>query len=108
MGKTPELLCGNYINPFAGNAGTADFIRGSALPAPTIETALKQVISANPNKQIRIIEGMGYEIFSLQQIKGISKLPPGEKEGAITEIIDAISRADLVYIEEPLLPKHLD
>ncbi len=108
MTKTPEHLDGIHLNLFARNAEDANYIRGSTPPAPAIEAALDQIASPKPDKQIRIIEGMGSETFSPQRIKGINKLPPGKRTVAITEIVDAILGADLVYVEEPTPPKHFD
>ncbi len=108
MAKTPEQLDGIHLNPFAGNAEDANYVRGSTPPAPVIEAALDQIASPKPDKQIRIIEGMGSETFSPRRIKGINKLPPGKRTAAITEVVDAILSADVVFIEIPPPPKPRD
>lgn len=100
MAKTLEQLDGaRSINPFAGNAGTADYVRGSASRAKLIGFVQEQIESPNPQK-IRVVEGMGYRVYSAEQLREIKRLPPEEKYPATFEIILDVLNADYIYVEE--------
>lgn len=104
MSRIPEHLDGIEFNPLAEGIGATGFVRGSATPTELTSIAIEQVKSSNP-KQIRVVEGMGHEIYSPDKISGIKKLPPEERVKATREIVHVLWSADVVYVENPPKPK---